>query len=289
MPRLPALVLAALMAAAIPVSSSPLFAEPAPAVTAPSSRITALSDTMQMTDVFAVMIEEGQDYGASIEDQMFPGQGGVRWSAMVTSIYDPAALRVIFDGAMEDGLGKDAGAIAAAEAFFGTPRGQTILRLEVQARRALLDKAVEEAAQVEAERMQTDHDPRMRLIRDLAEASDLIEMNVAGALSANLAFLQGMASVEVPGVVIDQESMMTEVWSQEADIRNETVLWLFPYLALAYGPLSDDDLKAYLDFAQSPEGKRLNGAVFAAFDKVFAHVSFELGRSGALIMQGSDI
>ncbi len=137
--------------------------------------------------------------------------------------------------------------------------------------------------------MQAERDPRMGLIRDLAEAGELIEMNVAGALTANLAFFQGMNDVGVPGMVMDEEQMMTEVWGQEASIRDETAKWLYPYLALAYRPLSDEDLKAYVAFAESAEGKRLNAALFASFDKVFRSVSFELGRGAALVLQGNDI
>src|SRR5690606_17370936 len=176
-----------------------------------------------------------------------------------------------------------------AEAFFGTPRGQEILKLEVEARRAMLDIAVEEAAQVEAERMKTERDPRLRLLRELIEAGDLIEMNVAGAMSANLAFFEGMAATGVPGMPSDRESMMAEVWGQEEGIRAETANWLVLFLALAYQPLPEADLKDYVAFSASAEGRRLNAALFAGFDAVSRKVSFELGRAAAEAMTGNDI
>ena len=40
--------------------------------------------------------------------------------------------------AFDAALAQDPGTVAAAEAFFGTPRGQEILKLEVEARRAML-------------------------------------------------------------------------------------------------------------------------------------------------------
>ncbi|MFZ1467506.1 MAG: hypothetical protein WAT09_00850 [Paracoccaceae bacterium] len=287
MSRICLVVLATALALAPPLV--PLMAQTAPTEqTTPASQIDALSQAMLMGDVFAVMVQEGQDYGTSIETQMFPGQGGTRWADQVAAIYDPATLQGMFEARLQEELADDPETVVAALAFFDTPRMQTILKLEVEARRALLDTAVEEAAEVEAERMQAARDPKMRLIRDMIKASDLIEMNVAGALSANLAFLEGMASVRVPGAPMDREGMMTEVWSQESSIRDETSKWLVPFLALAYGPAPEADLQAYLEFAASPEGKRLNGAVYAAFDKVFAHVSYQLGRSAALMMIGND-
>ncbi len=251
--------------------------------------ILRLADTLRMDDTFAVMVEEGQAYGTSIEEQMFPGQGGPRWSAMVATIYDAPKLRQEFEAGLLDALGDDPTTVAAAQAFFDSDLGQRVLQLEIEARRTLLDEAAEEAARVEAERMQVDRDPRFGLIRDMAEAGDLIEMNVAGALTANLAFFQGMNDVGIPGMVMDEEQMMTDVWGQEESIRDETAKWLYPYLALAYRSLTDEELKAYIDFMGSPEGKRMNAALFRAFDRVFGKVSFDLGRGAALVMQGNDI
>lgn len=260
----------------------------APAQVAPD-RLAALSKTLLMEDVFAVMAEEGKAYGASIEGQMFPGRGGAAWAARVEAAYDTAALMPVFARAFEAALTQDPEAVAAAEAFFGTPRGQEILKLEVEARRAILDTAVEEAAQVEAERMKTERDPKLRLVRELIEAGDLIEMNVAGAMSANLAFFEGMAATGAPGMPADRESMMSEVWGQEDSIRAETANWLVPFLALAYQPLPEADLKDYVAFSASVEGRRLNAALFAGFDAVSRKVSFELGRAAAEAMTGNDI
>jgi len=252
-------------------------------------RLAALSHLMMMPEVFAVMAEEGRVYGASIEDQMFPGRGGPAWAMRVETIYAPDTLLPMFETAFAAALAQDPDTVAAAEAFFGTPAGQEILKLEIEARRALLDTAVEEAAQVEAERMKTERDPRLRLVRDLIEAGDLIESNVAGALSANLAFFEGMAAANVPGMMTDRESMMAEVWSQEDSIRAEMANWLVPFLCLAYQPVSETDLKTYIAFSASSEGKRLNAALFAGFNETSRRISLQLGRAAAEAMAGNDI
>ncbi len=276
------------LAPAAPVLAETVVPEAAPA-TVPAAQLAALSKTLLMEDVFAVMAEEGKPYGASIEDQMFPGRGGAAWKAQVEAIYEPAGLMPAFTRAFEAALAEDPETVAAAEAFFGTPRGQEILKLEIEARRAILDVAVDEAAQVEAERLKTERSPKLRLVRDLIDAGDLIESNVAGAMSANLAFYEGLAASGAPGMPTDRESMMAEVWGQEDSIRAETANWLVPFLVLAYQPLPDADLKDYVAFSASPEGKRLNAALFAGFDAVSRQVSYNLGRAAALAMAGNDI
>lgn len=284
-----ALLAAALSALLALTPQAPVRAETAVPEEVAPDRLAALSETLLMREVFAVMAEEGKAYGASIEEQMFPGRGGAAWAARVQLLYDPAVLMPVFTEAFDAALAEDPETVAAAEAFFGTPRGQEILKLEVEARRAILDIAVEEAAQVEAERMKAERDPKLRLVRELIEAGDLIEMNVAGAMSANLAFFEGMAATGVPGMPADRESMMAEVWGQEESIRAETANWLVPFLALAYQPLPEGDLKDYVAFSASPEGQRLNAALFAGFDAVSRRVSFELGRAAAQAMTGNDI
>src|SRR3989338_6090678 len=94
-----------------------------------------------------------------------------------------------------------------------------------------------------------------------------------GALNANLAYYRAMSNAGGFGDRVPEDQMLAEVWAQEADLRSETVEWLFPYLALAYSPLSTEDLQAYLDFSASAGGRRANALIFAAFDAVFVEIS----------------
>src|SRR5690606_29773462 len=95
------LAAAALSALLALTPQAPVRAETAvPAEVAPD-RLAALSETLLMQEVFAVMAEEGRVYGASIEEQMFPGRGGAAWAARVQAIYDPVALMPVFTRAFE--------------------------------------------------------------------------------------------------------------------------------------------------------------------------------------------
>jgi len=252
-------------------------------------RIAALSDTMMMGQVMAVMREEGLVYGRTLEDEMFSGRGGARWQAIVALIYDADQMRHRFDVALSRELGAAGDDLGQIEEFFRSEQGQRFLKLEIDARRALLDQAAEDAAKVAWADMAADDTTRSQLIRRFAEVNDLIESNVMGALNSNLAFYRGLAAAGSFPDEMTEEQMLSDVWGQESQIRSETENWLFPFLALAYQPLSDEDIEAYTAFSDSAAGKRMNAALFVAFDDVFTQISEELGKAAALQMQGEDI
>ncbi|HSF65661.1 MAG TPA: hypothetical protein VLA78_14815 [Paracoccaceae bacterium] len=248
-----------------------------------------VSRVLLIPEVIAVMRDEGIEYGLSMESELFPGRGGTDWVRAVDLIYDAATMQRRFEGVLAAELGGDPALVAAIEGFFGTDRGQRILTLEVEARRALMDDAVEDAARARAEEMTAANDPRMAALRRFAEINDLVESNVMGALNANLAFYRGMQEGGAFGDDMTEEQMLSDVWAQEPDIRSETEDWLYPFLAMAYGPLSDDDLQAYTAFSETAEGRRMNAVLFAAFDAVFVAISRDLGRAAARQLLGQDI
>ncbi len=283
------LVLAVALA---PLGAAPVRAEgvvtqiPSPV---DAARISRLADTMLMNDIIAVMRDEGVDYGRTLATDMFAGKAGADWDATVALIYDPQTMRRRFDtglAAALSGAGADLGAI---EDFFGSERGQTILRLEIEARRALLDKDVEDAAKLAWEDLRSADDARAQRIFRFAEVNDLIESNVMGAMNANLAFYRGLSDSGAFPDGMTEDQMLADVWGQEPDLRAETEDWLFPFLSLAYQPLSDDDLDAYIAFSETAAGKQMNAALFAAFDTVFTRISNDLGRAAGKQMQGEDI
>lgn len=257
---------------------------------AASADPAALLTTLRIPEMIAVMQDEGIAYGDELEEQLFPGAGGARWDQAVARVYDEPALLERFQSAFAARLAADPQAMDQIAGFFGTDRGQQILILEIGARRALLDEAAEEAAAVSVDDMRARDDPRLALLERFATANDLIEQNVSGALNANFAFYQGMSDAGAfDGAKMTEADMLAEVWAQEPDIRAETESWLYPFLALAYKPLSDADVEAYLAFSESGAGRAMNAAMFAAFDEVFREISRDLGRAAAEMLSGQDI
>ena len=280
------LALAALLSVPPGLGTAPVRAE-----TVADAQVTAadLSRILMIPAMIDVMRDEGLDYGASLRDEMFPGRGGDAWGATVALVYDAATMRRRFEEAFAAALKDDATTTAAVAAFFDTPRGQGILTLELEARRALMDDAVDEAARARAAEMAAKGDPRMQALRKFAEVNDLVEANVQGALNANLGFYQGMAQSGAFADEMTEDQILSDVWAQEPDVRKETESWLYSFLTLAYGPLPDADLQAYIDFSGTPSGRKMNTALFAAFDAVFVQISRDLGRAVANQMVGDDI
>ena len=252
-------------------------------------RIADLSDTLRMAEVIDVMRQEGLDYGNTLNDELLGGAGGARWAETVQRIYDPDVMRQRFEVALGQQLAGAEEDLTAIQSFFGSAQGQSALKLEVEARRSLLDDATEEAAKAAWDDMLARDDARVEMIRRFATANDLVESNVMGALNSNFAFYRGMAESNAFPQEMTEEQMLQDVWDQEPDIRRETEEWLFPFLALAYQPLPDADLEAYIAFSETAAGKRMNAALFAAFDAVFVQISHDLGYAAAKQMQGEDI
>lgn len=290
-------VMLALMLSAAPsfyvMSPAPAIAQengaasvvPAPIV----AEVEALVETMQIADIIEVLREEGVAYGAKLEADMFPDAGGQGWDATVALIYDTTRMQEALVAALTRELAASPDDIAEMQAFFGSELGERVLKLEVEARRTLLDEEAEEAARIAWEDLSEGGTARVDLLERFVAANDLVEANVMGALNANLAFYRGMQEGGAFGGEMTEEQMLTDVWGQEADVRQQTSDWLYPYLTLSYGPLTDDELLDYITFSESPEGQVLNAALFVAFDEVFTPISRALGVAVARQMQGQDI
>jgi hypothetical protein len=248
-----------------------------------------LVEALQLREAFGVMAAEGEAYGREIEAEMFPGAGGAAWTASVAQIYAVESILPQFTAAFSSDLARSKSDASAALGFFQSDLGRRVTTLEVSARRALLDKTVEDASRLKLEEMQAARDPRLELIEEFVSVNDLIEANVTGALNASYAFYLGLAEAGAFGRGTDQEGMLSDVWAQEPSIRQETDSWIHSYLVMAYAPLSDDDLKEYIAFSRTDAGRDLNRALFFGFDTVFVDVSRKLGRAAGRILAGRDL
>ncbi len=252
-----------------------------------AAKVSALYDAMAMPAMLEVMREEGLSYGAQIGADMFPARVNADWTATVAAIYDLEVMgpkvEFAFSAALE---GADLDPMLT---FFTTEPGRTFVQLEVSARRALLDDVVEQASKDTAALAMAEETERYLMVKSFVEANDLIETNVVGAMNANYAFYMGLlAGGAFPGD-LTQEQILTDVWSQEADIRQSTTEWVYSFLMMAYQPASDDDLAAYVAFSQSKAGQDLNTALFDGFDDMFEDVSRALGLASSQFMIGADL
>lgn len=248
-----------------------------------------LEEALQLRAVFSVMSEEGRDYGAEIEADMFPGAGGPSWTQAVAGIYSVERMLPIFDAAFEAELARADADVPAMIAFFEGDLGRKVTTLEISGRRALLDQAVEDASRLKYEELAAAGDPRVALVDEFVDANDLVEANVAGAMNANYAFYQGLGDAGVLEDGLTDDEIIAEIWAQEEAIRDETDIWIRSYLVMAYAPLSDGEIRDYIGFSATPAGQELNAALFAGFDAVFTEVSRQLGRAAGGVMAGQEL
>lgn len=250
-----------------------------------------LVTALQLREVFAVMQDEGQDYGHDLDRELLDNTGGTAWQKTVGDIYRPDRIWQTFLPRFTTDLeGQD---VAAMTAFFVSELGQKIITLELQARKLMLDKAREQDSRAAylaiIENPNHKAQPRLKLLIELVEVNDLVEYNVMGAMNASYAFYTGMIKGDAFDHEISQADVLRDVWSQEDEIRLDTREWIFAYLLLAYAPLTDGELRIYIDFSSSKSGRALNTALFAGYDEVFSTVSKALGVSVALRMQSENL
>ncbi|MHA6261826.1 DUF2059 domain-containing protein [Arenibacterium sp. CAU 1754] len=255
---------------------------PAAMAQAPAQR---LGQVLLLDEVAATLRIEGLTYGDELDRDILGGSGGSYFRTRVSQIYDPSVISGAVIKAISDGM--TAAEIDQTIRFFETDAGQRILQLELSARRAMADPAVDDMAQEAFEAAVKDADARLEPIRRFVELNDLVEYNVAGALASNYQFLKGL--VDGGGDRMGDGDILDEVWSQEDDIRASTRDWVNRFLFLAYGPLSASEMEAYLGYCETPAGLSLNAALFAGFDEAYRDIYYDMGRAVAQAMQSSDL
>ena len=248
---------------------------------------SALFDALGRPQVIEIMAEEGIDYGSYIEEELFPGRGGPSWDATVAALYDTSIMRATVAERFIEALGgTDVGPLLA---FFTDGPGTRFVELEISARRAFLDQDIEAAAEEAAAELGARDPARYALLSEFIEVNDLVGSNVMGAMNANYAFYMGLMAGDAFERQLTEDEILADVWSQEADIRAETESWVYGYLGLAYEPMTDEDLQAYVALSRTPGGRAMNGALFAAFDVMYTGISRRLGEAAALFLAGEDI
>lgn len=247
----------------------------------------ALFDALMLPELLDVMQQEGLNYGESVGQDLFGGTPSADWYAVVADIYEAERMQTVVRADFAEALeGQDLGPILE---FFSTDLGQQIVSLEVTAREAMLDDAVEEAARETAAIAMADETERYKLVERFVEANDLIETNVVGSMNSNVAFYMGLADGGAFAGELTEDQILSDVWGQEGEIRASTSEWVYSFLMMAYQPLEDSELQAYIAFSETEAGAALNAALFEAFEDFFDTVSRGLGLAAADLMTAQEL
>lgn len=245
--------------------------------------VRALAEALKLRDIVALMAAEGVADAEALAAEIFrAGPPPSTWDAAVAAIYDPEDMAADLLAGLAEGLeGADTAAILA---FFESEPGRTMIAREVETREALADEDAEREAREAAAVAMAEESPRLALLHRYVEALDLVEFNVVGALNSNYAYVSGLLDGGALGDGTTEGEILSDISSQEPQIRADTAEWVLAFLLEAYEPLSDSDLEALIAFSETEDGRILNQALFDAFDRQFVDISRALGLTAARYM-----
>lgn len=249
------------------------------------ARMSVLVDVLRLPEAARILSDEGLTHAQELNAEMLNGQGGPGWQLQVERIYEPALMVEMVRAELERELEGDL--LEDVIVFYASDLGAEIIRLENEARRAIQDADIEEAARARYAALEGSDDARLGLITEYIESGDMISTNVTSAMNSNLQFLKGLE--EGGAIEMSEDEMLADVTRDMDESTEDTTAWLYGYLLLAYSPLSDDDLSVYVAFSESPAGQALNRALFAGFGKAYEDISYALGRAVALNMSAEEL
>ena len=142
-----------------------------------AQELRALLGAMGLYDILAIMAAEGRESAPDLEADMFPGQGGAAWMAVVAGIYATDKMTAAFEAALPVERLSDAD-IASLRAFFESDLGARIAAGEIAARQAFLDPSLEQIATDLAEERVAQNHPRIAQLTEFNIVNDLVERNV---------------------------------------------------------------------------------------------------------------
>ncbi|WP_375173000.1 DUF2059 domain-containing protein [Pseudooceanicola sp.] len=271
----------ALLVACVGLIAAPVRAD---GTQTPAASVERIWQVIDMPATLDLLREEGLEMAQGVADEYLPARRGDGWRRSVEEIFDPAAMtRLMTEGFAADFQATDPAPVIA---FFDSPLGHRIIALELSARRAFLDPDTEAAAR---ERVSSGQIPpeRAALIDAFIAVNDLVSFNIQGALNTNFAFLSGLATSEL--FEMTEAQILDRVYGNAEETRTDTEEWLRAYLTMAYQPLDDAELEAYVAFSERPEGRRLNRALFAGFGAMYDVQYHALGLAVARQLGAQDL
>lgn len=242
-----------------------------------------LSRAYLLPELFEIMAAEGRNSVLAEGAVPLEGRALADFERDVSRIYDQQTMHDAFLASLMAEVAATPEVLQDALEFAGTDLGKRVLRLEISARDALLDDEVDEIARLalyDAREARTDTaaSDRLAMIRERVDANDLVELNVSLGLNTSYAYYQGMMSENAVNG-LDSEQLLFLVWAQEPEIRADIEDWIESYFMMAYKPLGDDELAAYIEYASTPLAQAFNRAMFRAFETLFNKISLDVGRA----------
>lgn len=268
--------------------ATPVLAVPSAGLAETRPDLFGMLAAMGVYEMLAILGAENIAGAGAVDEGLMSGQGGSDWVALVSALHAPDRLARLFEAAFPSDALSD-GQIADIAAFAGSDAGRRIVAAEIATRALFVDEQVLDDARAAFHAAIDRREPRLEILFVLNEVNGFVERNVSGALNQSFAFYRGLSDGDALHGDMSEAVLIDQVWSQEAEVRRMTVEWLFAYQLAAYAGLEDADLQAYVDFGRTGAGQAVNAALFAAFDAVLGHLSYDMGTGAARFITGQDI
>jgi hypothetical protein len=244
-----------------------------------------LYQLMHLDELIEVMHEEGERQGQDLAQELFTRGATEQWQAQIARIYDVKRMQaMVRDSLVRDLQGQPAEVLVG---FYSSDLGQKMIAHEIEARRAMVDPAIEQAARDTYQTLLTDDHPRTQLVARFIASGDLLERNLSSALNSTFHYYRGLRD----GGALEgsEQDLLRDVWAQEGESRADIHEWLYGFLLLAAQPFSDAELTTYVTAMEGPQGRRLNQALFVAFDAMYNDISYALGLLSAKELMRQDL
>lgn len=237
------------------------------------TQVDRLVNAMGIPDLIASFAEDGMASAAELDDTFLGGQGGDVFAETVRRLHDPARMEAELRAAMAAAL--DPRVAEQALVFFESEQGARIVALEVEARRAMVDDTVEEAAKAAADKAD-DAVLRLVSVRDLVEGNTDISMAAQAAFFDGLAFASGTADTP-------------DIEARRGAIAEDTRRWVTGYYMLVASALPSGEMDIYVAFWETDVGQAVDKAMYAAFEASYVTLSYALGQAVGRLMPQNDL
>lgn len=249
------------------------FLVSATALAAPATP-AAIDELLHKSGLWEQLAAMGPQLQQGIDDSVASGamaddQGVAAMRRAFGVAYGPERLRP----AMAKALAREISAedTKAALAWLATDLGKRVTRLEEEASKAAVpDRAAEIAAALPAERRE--------LYLRMARATHTGEVGATIMINVTYGLARG-ATLASPGTPMqDPEQLLRSLHGSRAKLVALVEEQSLGTSAVAYGTLSDADLLRYIEFAESPVGRRYHAATSLALDRTLTDAAIEAGR-----------
>lgn len=241
---------------------------------------------LRLDDMVQIMRAEGIIYGEELALEMFANGTSQTWKDQVSHIYDADTMFNQVEAGLRIGLEGTPG-LTDLVAFFQSDLGAKIVSLELDAREAMVEDDIEQAAIETYGALDGTDDPDLVAVTRFVEANDMIAFNVSATLNSFYHFYVGL--VDGGASDMTERELLASIWDQEDMIRDDTRDWIYGYLLLAYDLLETSEINAYADLSMTPAGQKLNAALFAGYNTMYDDVSYALGIAAAGQMSAQDL